>query len=350
MEGYRLFAVVPPIIDFVGDLTNWYIRRSRRRFWAHRTAGDDSDKMAAFATLYEVLSLFSRVAAPILPFVTEEIYQGLVRQVDPEALDSVHLTDYPEADSAAIDEILERSIATVRTVVNLGRGLRKRHDLRVRQPLTAVTIVTRSAAEQDAVTNHAALIADELNVGRVEVHDDEAGLVDLEAKANFRALGPRYGKDMKRVAALIASLEHATIADLLDGSTHSSEGIELRASDIVVSRVPRDGTVVATEGAISVALDTEISEELAVEGMARELVNRVQGLRRQFDFAVTDRIDLRWTSPDGPVSAAFDIHRDMIATEVLAETMTQEPNKGETFTIGDATVTISVEKTVSNAG
>jgi len=344
MEGYRLFAVVPPIIDFVGDLTNWYIRRSRRRFWAHRTAGDDLDKMAAFATLYEVLSLFSRVAAPILPFVTEEIYQGLVRQVDSEALDSVHLTDYPEADSAAIDEALERSIATVRTVVNLGRGLRKRHDLRVRQPLTSVTIVTRSTAEQAAVTNHAALIADELNVGRVDVHDDEAGLVDLEAKANFKALGPRYGKDMKRVAALIASLDHATIADLLDGSTFRSEGITLDASDIVVSRIPREGTVVAAEGSISVALDTEISEELAVEGMARELVNRVQGLRRQSDLAVTDRIDVNWATADESVSAAFDSHRDMIAAEVLAETLTEQPNKGEVFTIGDATVTISVER------
>jgi isoleucyl-tRNA synthetase len=345
MEEYRLFAVVPPIIDFVGDLTNWYIRRSRRRFWSHRTAGDDSDKIAAFATLYEVLSLFSRVAAPILPFVTEEIYQGLVRQVDPQALDSVHLTDYPEADSAAIDESLERSIATVRTVVNLGRGLRKRHDLRVRQPLAGVTIVTRSVEEQNAVTNHAALIADELNVGRVDVHDDEAGLVDFEAKANFKALGPRYGKEMKRVAALIASLDHRTIADLLDGSTYSSEGIVLDASDIVVSRIPREGTVVASEGSISVSLDTEISGELAVEGMARELVNRVQGLRRQFDLAVTDRIDVLWASADELVSTAFETHRDMISAEVLAETLTEEPNEGRTFTIDDATVTLSVHKT-----
>jgi isoleucyl-tRNA synthetase len=344
MEEYRLFAVVPPIIDFVGDLTNWYIRRSRRRFWAHRTTGDDADKMAAFATLSEVLSLFSRIAAPILPFVTEEIYQGLVRRVDPEALASVHLTDYPEADQAAIDEALERSIATVRTVVTLGRGLRKRHDLRVRQPLASVTIVTRSPAEQDAVTNHAELIADELNVGRVDIHDDEAGLVDLEAKANFKMLGPRFGKDMKRVAALIASLDHSTIADLLDGSTYSSEGIVLGASDIVVSRIPRDGTVVATEGSLSVALDTEISEDLAIEGVARELVNRVQGLRRQCDLAVTDRIDVQWTSPDESVSTAFGTHRDMIATEILADTMTEATNSGETFDIGNATVTISLQR------
>jgi len=170
MEAYRLFAVVPPIIDFVGDLTNWYIRRSRRRFWAHRGAPDDSDKMAAFATLYDVLVLFSKVAAPMIPFVTEEMYQGLVRGVDPDAVPSVHHTDYPEADHAAIDEDLERSMATVRTVVNLGRGLRKRHDLRVRQPLGSVTVVTRSLDEQDAVTNHSSLIREELNVASVEVH------------------------------------------------------------------------------------------------------------------------------------------------------------------------------------
>jgi isoleucyl-tRNA synthetase len=194
------------------------------------------------------------------------------------------------------------------------------------------------------------LIADELNVGRVDVHDDEAGLVDLEAKADFKALGPRYGKDMKRVAALIASLDHGTIADLLDGSTYGSEGIVLDASDIVVSRIPREGTVVASEGSISVALDTEISEALAVEGMARELVNRVQGLRRQFDLAVTDRIDVLWASTDESVSAAFDTHRDMIAAEVLAETLTEESNEGEIFTIGDATVAISVQKASSGLG
>ncbi len=344
MEAYRLYAVVPPIIDFVGDLTNWYIRRSRRRFWAHRGVADDSDKMAAFATLYEVLALFSRVAAPILPFVTEEIYQGLVRQVDPDAHASVHHTDYPMADDEAIDESLERSMATVRTVVTLGRGLRKRYELRVRQPLATVTIVTRSPNEQAAALSHSALIADELNVKRVDIHTDEAGLVDLGAKANFKELGPRYGKDMKRVAVAIASLDHRSIAALLDGEDMEVDGFTLTAADLVVTRTPREGTVVATEGSISVALDTQLTEVLAIEGAARELVNRIQGLRRQLDLDVTDRIDLTWSSSDGTLAAAFATHGDTIAAEVLAETISEDLIEGETFQVGNAEVTISIEQ------
>jgi isoleucyl-tRNA synthetase len=342
MEAYRLYAVVPPIIDFVGDLTNWYIRRSRRRFWAHRGPSDNFDKMAAFATLYEVLALFTRVAAPILPFVTEEIYQGLVRQVDDDAPASVHHTDYPEADVDAIDVPLERSMQIVRTVVTLGRGLRKHHDLRVRQPLAKVTVVTRSPEEQTAVESHSALIAEELNVASVNVHANEAGLVDLGARANFKELGPRYGREMKRVAAAIASLDHDTIAALLDGETLELDGFTLAGDDLVVTRSPREGTVVATEGSISVALDTEISDDLAVEGVARELVNRVQGLRKRLDLDVTDRIDIVWSSSDAPVAEAFSTHQDMIATEVLAETITEGENDGEPFAIGDINVTLSV--------
>ena len=343
MEAYRLYAVVPPIIDFVGDLTNWYIRRSRRRFWAHRSPGGDTDKMAAFATLYEVLALFSRVAAPILPFVTEEIYQGLVRRVDAGSPASVHHTDYPVADAKAIDKTLEQSMATVQTVVTLGHGLRKRHDLRVRQPLATVTVVTRSLEEQAAVLGHSALIAEELNVKHVNVHADEAGLIDLAAKANFKELGPRYGKDMKSVAAAIASLGHQEIAELLDGMTHDVDGFTLTAADLVVTRSPRDGTIVQTEGSLSVALDTEISDNLAAEGVARELVNRIQGLRRQLDLNVTDRVDLVWASPDESIGAVLATHGDMISSEVLAETMIEGTPDGEVFTIGDTTVTISIQ-------
>lgn len=345
MEAYRLFAVVPPIIGFVGDLTNWYIRRSRRRFWAHRGAADNHDKMAAFATLYEVLATFSRVAAPILPFITEEIYQGLVRRVDPEALPSVHHTDYPEADIDAIDEELERSMATVRTVVNLGRGLRRRNDLRVRQPLASVTVVTRSAVEQAAVSNHAELIADELNVASVQVHADEAGLVDLEAKANFKVLGPRYGRDMKTVASKIANLDHDAIVGILDGGTISVDGFTFSEDDIVVSRRPRSGTVVASEGSISVALDSTITRDLRIEGLARELINRVQGMRRRLDLEVTDRIDVVWASDDADVSSVFEQHADMIAREVLADSITHNVDTdGDEYDLGEATVRLTAKR------
>jgi isoleucyl-tRNA synthetase len=343
MEAYRLFAVVPPIIGFVGDLTNWYIRRSRRRFWAHRGSADDTDKMAAFATLYEVLAMFSRVAAPILPFVTEEIYQGLVRRVDPDAPPSVHLTDYPEADLDAIDETLERSMAIVRKVVNLGRGLRKRHDLRVRQPLSSVTVVTRSAEEQAAVANHAELIAEELNVASVEVHADETGLVDFSAKANFKKLGPRYGKDMKTVAAIIADLDHDAIVGLLDSGTLSVGDFAFTEDDIVVSRTPRAGTVVASEGSITVAFDSTITQGLAIEGIARELVNRIQGMRRNLDLDVTDRIEIEWASDAADVVSAFESHADLIAGEVLADSITHNVDtQGDEFDLGKATVRLTV--------
>ena len=324
MESYKLYSVIPPVIGFVADLTNWYIRRSRRRFWAHRGAGDTADKMAAFATLYEVLVTFSKVAAPVLPFVTEEIYQGLVRAVDQSAPESIHHVDFPEADTAAIDHDLEASMRTVRTVVNLGRGLRKRHDVRVRQPLRAVTIVTRDPAQQRAINSHIALVAEELNVHSVDVHADEAGLVDLQAKPNFKVLGPRFGKEMGAVAAQVASLTHEDIAAALDGATITAGPYALDAEDLVVTRAPREGTVVATDGSLSVALDVGIDEDLRIEGVAREIVNRIQSARRDAGFEVVDRIFVTWSSDDPDVVGAFAGHSDLIAGEVLAESIVRD--------------------------
>jgi isoleucyl-tRNA synthetase len=343
MEAYRLYAVVPPIIDFVGDLTNWYIRRSRRRFWSRRD-GDDRDKMAAFATLYEVLTTFATVAAPMLPFVTEEIYQGLVRSVDSDAPASIHHTDYPTADLDAIDSELESAMAIVRTVVNLGRGLRKRHDVRVRQPLHTVTVVTRSTDVKRAVEGHAALIRDELNVHTVEVHSDEAGLVDLEAKANFKVLGPKLGKDMKRVASAITELDHTAIAALLDGGSADVAGVSITEDDVVVTRLPRKGTIVASEGPISVALDTTLDDDLRIEGVARELINRVQAHRRSLDLDVTDRIVLRWSCLNDDVVEAFARHGSLIAGEVLAtEVVRDDIDDAEQVEITGAEVRFSIE-------
>jgi isoleucyl-tRNA synthetase len=343
MESYRLFAVVPPIINFVGDLTNWYIRRSRRRFWAHRGANDNRDKMAAFATLHDVLATFAKVAAPILPFVTEEIYQGLVRAVDDTAPQSVHHTDYPTADLDAIDRELEASMATVQRVVNLGRGLRKRHDIRVRQPLSQVTVVTRSALEQRAVHAHLALLSEELNVRSIDVHADEKGLVDLSAKPNFKVLGPRYGKRMGEATKAVASLDHQTVASILDGVTVDVDGFSLCEADLVVTRTPREGTVVATDGGLSVSLDTEISDDLASEGIAREIINRLQGMRRTADLAVVDRVTVSWRSDDAAVADAFATHGTMIGAEVLADTITNDDTLDGTATdLGDGSVVLSI--------
>lgn len=343
MEAYRLFSVVPPIIGFVGHLTNWYIRRSRRRFWAHRNDGDDLDKMAAFATLYEVLTTFATVAAPVLPFVTEEIYQGLVPVVTPDAPRSVHHMDYPIADRSAIDEDLERAMETVRTVVNLGRGLRKREDLRVRQPLSSVTVVSRSDTERAAVVAHADLIAEELNVKSVEAHADEAGLVDLSAKGNFKTLGPRYGKETKSVAAAIDALDHSEIVAILDGRTVHRDGYEIATEDLVVERIPRSGTVVATEGSLSVALDCAITEDLASEGLAREIVNRIQGIRRDMDLDVTDRINVKISTASEALRSAAQAHEDIIAGEVLADSIEfTDESDGVAHEINGETIVVAI--------
>ncbi len=318
MEAYRLFAVTAPIVGFVEHLTNWYIRRTRRRFWARRGDADQSDKLAAFATLHEVLFTFSTVAAPMLPFMSEEIYQHLVRPEQTSAVESVHLLDFPDADPSLIDTELEMAMAAVRTVVNLGHGLRKRNDLRVRQPLGLVTIVTRDPLVATAIETHRALICEELNVHGFEVHADESDLVVLSAKADFKRLGPRLGSGTGAVAAGIASLDHAAIAALLEGGETTVGATAITASDIVVSRTPHQGTVVATEGAITVALDATLTEDLLTEGVARELVNRIQLLRRSDGLDVTDRIALQWTSSSDRVIEAFNRFGDFIAGEVLA--------------------------------
>ena len=324
MEAYRLFAVTSPIVGFVEHLTNWYIRRTRRRFWAHRTETDQSDKLAAFATLHEVLLTFATVAAPMVPFMSEEMYQRLARPEETEAPGSVHLLDFPDADTDLIDTDLEMSMAAARTVVNLGHGLRKRNDLRVRQPLSLVTIVTRHPQIAAAIEAHRDLICEELNVHEFQVHADESDLVVLSAKADFKRLGPRLGKGTGAVAGGIAALNHASIAALLEGGEASVNGTTITADDIVVSRTPHEGTVVATEGAITVALDATLTDNLLTEGVARELVNRIQLLRRSDGLDVTDRIQLDWESSSDRVVDAFAEFGDLIAGEVLATTVRRD--------------------------
>ena len=345
MESYRLFAVIPPIIAFIGDLTNWYIRRSRRRFWSHRAPGDDVDKLAAFATLYDVLVTFSKVAAPVLPFITEEMYRGLVFDRDDETPASVHHCDYPTAADGLIDTELETAMRVSRIVVNLGRGLRKRNDLRVRQPLTRVTVVSRDPVVRAAVESHRSLIREELNVRAVDVSDDETGLVVLSAKANFKVLGPRLGKRTRDVAAHIEALDHVTIAAILDGTSITVDDEVITVDDLVVTRAAAEGMAVAAEGAVSLAIDTDLTDDLLVEGTARELISRIQSMRREAGLAVTDRIALSWSSGDDRIGVAFAEHGDMIAGEVLAVDVSESPDSdGETVEVNGAEAMITVRK------
>lgn len=323
MEDYRLYNVIPPVIGFIDDMTNWYIRRSRRRFWSQRGTGDDVDKLAAFATLYEVLVTFVKVAAPVLPFIAEELYQRLVKDLEPAASASVHHNDYPVAAGAMIDPGLETAMTTVRTVVTLGHGLRKRQEIKVRQPLERLTVITRDDSVAAAVSSHLSLIIEELNVHEVAIESEEDHLVHLSARANFKQLGPRLGKRTKEVAGAIESLPHETLSRLVDGETVDAAGTPISADDVVIKREPRPGLVVAAAGTVSVALDVTVTPALAEEGFARELISSIQGLRRERDLDVSDRISVRWHTSSDVVAAALDNHADLIAGEVLATSMSR---------------------------
>ncbi len=330
MEGYYLYAVIPPLIDFVDDLTNWYIRRSRRRFWRQRDQGGAAtqrDTLAAFATLYEVLVTFSQLMAPVLPFITEVMYQGLVvgqREGDGPA--SVHHTDYPEADLGLIDPQLEADMAVVRKVVSLGRALRVSTSIRIRQPLRGITVVSHDPTVRGAIEGHADLIGEELNVKSVATSEDEQAHAHLSAKPDYRVLGPRLGSAIRDVAAAIEAFDEDTVAALIAGETRDAAGHNVGLADVVVSRRPRAGVVVTADEDLAVALDTTLTPELEREGLAREVVKVVQAARRDADLDVSDRITLRWDTDAADVAAAIEEHRDWIAAEVLAVTMTRDPD------------------------
>ncbi|MGH8871784.1 MAG: isoleucine--tRNA ligase [Acidimicrobiia bacterium] len=323
MEGYYLYNVVPPTLGFIDHLTNWYVRRSRRRFWRARgeSGEGDADKLAAFATLYEVLTTFIEVLAPVLPFITEHLYQDLVARHHADVVRSVHHRDFPDADSALIDTELEESMEVVREVVRLGRNLRKREGHRVRQPLSRLTVLTHDPKVATAVRTHVGVISDELNVKEVVVSEDESELVSLSAKANFRILGPILGSRMPEVAAGIAELGQEDLETLMTGGTVTLADHELSSADLFIERSPRDGTLVETGADFAVALDTRVSGDLLLEGLAREVISRVQRMRRHAGLEVTDRIELEWWSEDPEVKAAISLHAEEIAAELLARSI-----------------------------
>ena len=339
MEGSYLYAVINPALGFVNDLTNWYVRRSRRRFWRSRE-GHERDKRAAFATLYEVLVTFTRLLAPVLPFITEEIHSGLA----PEQT-SVHHTDYPAADREMIDEELERSMAAARRVVTLGRSLRAGRGVGVRQPLASLTVVSRDPAAAEAVDRHRRMISEELNVRAVSTSEDEQSVVELEAKANFRRLGPRLGRAVGEAAAALASLSGAEVASFVETGRITAAGHHLTVDDAVITRRPRPGLAVASDGSLSAALDFTLTDELRAEGQAREVVSRIQRIRRDLGLAVTDRIRVGYHTDDESLRAAVERRAGFIAGEVLAASLTVDPAAETEHRIGGAVLRMTIQKT-----
>ncbi|TFG84698.1 MAG: isoleucine--tRNA ligase, partial [Spirochaetales bacterium] len=320
-ESYDMQKAIDPIVDFIDALNNWFIRRSRRRFWRSE---NDGDKVGAYAVLYRVLRRLALALAPIAPFVSEAMWQNLRRDGD---ADSVHLAAYPEYDQSYRDEDLEWKMAAVRKAVSTGRALRYQHELKIRQPLATVQLVTRDSRERAVLLEMEDIIRDELNVKEVVFRDDEEELVRYTAKANFRVLGKELGKDMKEGAAIIEKLSGRQIAGLLEGSSLVIEvagrSIEISASKVDIRREEREGLRVLNEGTLTVALDAEISQELLDEGNARDLVRGVQTLRKDSGFAVTDRINLSVHGND-VLQRAWNAFSEFVAAETLASTVEWE--------------------------
>ncbi|MCA1950401.1 MAG: isoleucine--tRNA ligase [Treponema sp.] len=315
LDGYDMNRAIDPIVEFIDLLNNWYIRRSRRRFWRSE---NDSDKAEAYSTLYSVLKKLSLVAAPIMPYTTEAIWQNLRLETDPI---SVHLADYPTAEQHRKDEGLEFKMSVVQHAVSMGRALRYQYNIKVRQPLRSVELVTRNPEEKKVLLEMEEIIREELNVKNVVFRDNEEDLVEYQAKANFRILGKELGKDMKAAAERIESLSQQEIQGLLEGATLSIEvngkNVDLTADKLDIRRLEKANVKVLNEGTLTVGLDTEVTEELAQEGDVRDLVRGIQNLRKESGLEVTDRIRLTLYGSER-LKAAYASFVDYIAQETLA--------------------------------
>ena len=341
MDVYDLQKSVRPFVKFVEDLTNWYIRRSRRRFWK---STNDGDKLCAYRTLRYVLVQLAKVAAPFTPFIAEEIYTNLKGKSDPE---SVHLCDFPTANDAARQPALEKAMADVMTAVELGRRLRADNDLKVRQPLATLRVAGfegKVEGEGEQWKDLVSLITDELNVKAVEMIADETALCNVSFKANFKTLGKKCGPKMKAVAAAIAAAGNNRIIELSNNRIEACEieGVEITAEDIIVTRSAKEGLVVANVGAIVVGLETALTPELIAEGNAREFVSNVQSMRKEADFEVTQRIKVT-VSCDAEMKASLEAHLDYVKNEILANELVLTDGTGDIDLNGHKTA-ITVEK------
>ncbi|MDQ3956009.1 MAG: isoleucine--tRNA ligase [Actinomycetota bacterium] len=320
LESFDAARAGRRIDRFVDDMSNWYVRRSRRRFW--RSAAE-TDTRSAFLTLWECLVAVSKLTAPFTPFVADEIFSNLAQGAGEP--DSVHLALWPEPDDARVDHDLRRRMALVRKLVALGRAARTDAKARVRQPLKRALVVLPSS-EVDDLKELQGLVSEELNVKKLDVSRGIEELVTYSVKPNFKALGPRFGPQVKDVATALAQTDpRGLIATLEETGSYplQLEGIEisLSAGDLDVRVEGREGFSLAQDGPYGVALDLELTPELEAEGIAREIVRAVQDLRKNGGLAVEDRIELWLSSEVDQISAAFAQHRDYIGGEVLATTL-----------------------------
>ncbi|MDH5490505.1 MAG: isoleucine--tRNA ligase [Myxococcales bacterium] len=346
LDAFKSHLAVRHLQAFVDSLSNWYVRRSRARFWAKGSSGD---KGAAFATLYEVLVDLSKIAAPFVPFLAEELFQNLVRRVEAEAPESVHLASFPEAEDARQDDELRAAVAVSREVVALGQRVRAERKIKVRQPLAEAIVLVMGEEDQARIERFRGAIEEELNVKRLSFADEPARYVDFELVPNFRALGPRLGKQMAACKRALMQADgsalHAEMAAQgrvrleLEGGA-----IELSPEEVEVRLVAKEDFAAASERGRVTLLDTRLDDALRREGFAREIVNRIQRARKQLDLPYEARIDVHYEA-EGTLAEALLEHAEGIAAETLALRLEpgapKEPSEGmERCTIDEQPLTL----------
>ncbi|MBX7067393.1 MAG: isoleucine--tRNA ligase [Parachlamydiales bacterium] len=341
LEAYDLNRAVQPLIGFIDQLTNWYIRRCRGRFWSDE---DNQDRREAFQTLYEVLITLCKVAAPFIPFLSDSIYRELKTEKMPE---SVHLCDFPFYEEGKRNEELEKEVEAAQAAVSLGHALRKEHKLKVRQPLAKAHLITSNAELLAALEKQMNLIADELNVKEVEFHSDEAKFVQWLAKPNFPVLGKKIGKLIPLAQKTMQGFDRKQIQTLAKGGRLKveigGESVELEPEDVQIERKVREGVAAGNEGELTVALDTALNDELVEEGLAREIVNKINSMRKELEFNVTDRIRIvLQTTPR--VEACFKKYREYITHEVLAVDVQFGKCEGTPWDLNGEETFISIHK------
>jgi len=318
LTQYKITETARAISDFVDELSNWYVRRCRERFWGK---GMEGDKLAAFDTLYTVLKTLTGLCAPYIPFMTETMYQNLVAAVDKNAPISVHLTDFPAADLTLIDKDLEKQMDEVVAAVQLGRACRNLANIKVRQPIAAMYI---KGAELDEAV--AELIADELNVKTVNFVTDARDFTTYELKPQMRTLGPRYGKLLGKIGAHLKTMDGNDVVDAFEkGETVSFEidgtAVELGKDDVLTKPMQKPGFVAQVEGEMTVVLDTNLTEALIEEGYVREVISKIQTMRKDADFDVVDRIAVSVATTE-KLAAIISANKDELMKSVLALELT----------------------------
>jgi isoleucyl-tRNA synthetase len=326
MDAYDINGACRAIEGFVEDLSNWYVRRNRRRFWKSES---DEDKLAAYSVLYECLETLARLLAPFVPFVSEAMYQNLVRSVTPDAPESVHLSDYPEAERELIDERLLRDMNLLLKVVRLGRAARNESRLKARQPLSVAVVCARESGEADSLRPFVKELTEELNVKAVDFADSAEDYLTTEIKLNHKIAGPKLKGLVKDVQKALAGIGGERASEIARGLRAGEKivvaaggaDVELDPEDLSVSTSSAEGYAASEEGGYVVAVSTVLSEELVQEGMARDLVRNIQEMRKKAGYDIADRIRTRVMDPPDAIGRVLGAFGGYISQETLSESL-----------------------------